>query len=180
MILSEKGEKEALKLSRWSLNREIKQIDSVKPVTTDPEFKNRHGVFVTITLIDELRGCVGRVEPINILDKEIYDLTLSSALNDPRFPSVDLSIVEQLKIEISILSKPDIFTNIDDIKIGRDGLMVEKADYRGLLLPQVAEEEDWDITTFVSQTCLKAGLPSESWKSEDTILYKFTAQKFSE
>ena len=66
------------------------------------------------------------------------------------------------------------------MKWGGDGLMVEKGDNRGLLLPQVAEEEDWDISTFVSQTCFKAGLLSESWKDEYTILFKFNSQKFSE
>ena len=87
-------------------------------MTENPEFKNKHGVFVTLTLNDELRGCVRRVEPINILDKEIYDLTLSSALNDPRFSPVDISVVDQLKIEFSILSEPEKVSNFSEIEMG--------------------------------------------------------------
>lgn len=180
MQLSQKGRNEALSIARWALQTQICGNSAPRPRLTDPVFSEKRGAFVTLRHKGELRGCVGRVEPLFALGEEIADLALGSAVRDPRFPVVLPAEVDELHIEISILTPAEIVKDTGEIQTGRDGLIVEKDFHRGLLLPQVATEEGWGVQTFLEHTCLKAGLPEDAWKDDKTSIYRFSAIVFSE
>jgi AmmeMemoRadiSam system protein A len=136
------------------------------------------GVFTTIYLHDELRGCVGYVMPVTSLYRGVIETARAAASEDSRFRPVTPIEAPELKVSLSILSPLDPITP-DQIEVGRHGLVVSWAGHRGLLLPQVPIEHQWDRETFLEQTCRKAGLPMNAWKTGAT-LEAFTAEVFGE
>ncbi|MFQ6673924.1 MAG: AmmeMemoRadiSam system protein A [Fidelibacterota bacterium] len=180
MEISPDGKREALSLARWALEWTIKGNHVQSPNLTSKLFEEKQGLFVTLRRAGELRGCVGRVEPLAALKEEIPELALSAATRDPRFPTVSSQEVDDLNIEISILSPPNPVDDMEQIKIGTHGLIIERDQYRGLLLPQVAVEEEWDVTRFLEHACLKAALPTDAWKEPDVHIYRFSALVFAE
>jgi AmmeMemoRadiSam system protein A len=127
-----------------------------------------------------LRGCIGYTSPIKPLYMTVRDTAAFAALRDPRFRPVSASELSQLSYEISVLSPLRRVTDIEQIKVGRDGLLMKNGDYEGLLLPQVPVEQNWDRQTFLEQTCAKAGMKHDCWKDENTDIFKFTAVVFGE
>lgn len=107
-------------------------------------------------------------------------MAISSATRDPRFYPLGKEDLDNFSLEISVLSPLKKIDDIEEIEVGRHGIYLEKGFYRGVLLPQVATEHGWDRTTFLKQTCIKAGLPTHAWQSEDAEIYIFSAQIFSE
>lgn len=161
-----------------------------KPKNISPEiakkFSEKLGVFVTLKIDGELRGCIGFVEPKFPLIDGIQRAALLAAFNDPRFPPLREEEFSRLNVEISVLTKPILLTvnkpeeYLDKIKIGRDGLIMEYSGYSGLLLPQVPVEEKWNVKEFLNYTCIKAGLPQDSWQNPECKVYVFQAEIFSE
>lgn len=135
------------------------------------------GVFTTIYLRDELRGCVGYVMPVTSLYRAVIETARAAASEDSRFRPVTRIEAPELKVSLSILS-PLSPVVPDQIEVGRHGLVVSWAGHRGLLLPQVPTEHHWDRVTFLEQTCRKAGLPMDAWKM--AALEAFTAEVFGE
>ena len=135
------------------------------------------GVFTTIYLRDELRGCVGYVMPVTSLYRAVIETARAAASEDSRFRPVTRIEAPELKVSLSILS-PLSRVVPDQIEVGRHGLVVSWAGHRGLLLPQVPTEHHWDRVTFLEQTCRKAGLPMDAWKM--AALEAFTAEVFGE
>ncbi|MFO8077274.1 MAG: TIGR00296 family protein, partial [Thermoplasmatota archaeon] len=150
-------------------------------------FNKKHGAFVTLHTASNhlLRGCIGIPESIMPLDKAINEAA-TSVTHDPRFPPLTQDELSSIIVEVTILSPPNQVKitqpkeYLDQIKIGRDGLIVEQGFHKGLLLPQVPVEQEWDKETFLSQTCLKAGLPPDAWFDKETKVFTFTGQIFSE
>jgi AmmeMemoRadiSam system protein A len=101
-------------------------------------------------------------------------------LSRPRFPPLHPGELEQLHLEISVMGPIEVVTNVEEIVVGRDGLIMSQGRNAGLLLPQVASEYGWDRETFLRQTCLKAGLPPDAWRSKDCRVEKFSALVFGE
>lgn len=151
-------------------------------------FIEKRGVFVTIHKGGELRGCIGFIEPIFSLFDSVVKASTAAAFSDPRFPPLNLEEYKEnnIEIEVSVLTLPKPVDNsssekcIRDIKVKRDGLIVEMNSFKGCLLPQVAGEYGWDEKQLLENTCLKAGLDKDAWKSEACRIYKFSAQIFSE
>ncbi|MCW1296224.1 MAG: TIGR00296 family protein [Candidatus Parvarchaeota archaeon] len=151
-------------------------------------FEEKRGIFVTLLTYPEreLRGCIGIPEPILPLKKAVVEAAISSAFNDPRFPSLREDELNKIVIEISLLTKPSLISvknpkeYPNKIEVGKDGLIVQKGFFSGLLLPQVAKEYGWDAEEFLSQTCIKAGLTPDSWLDMQTKIYKFQAEIFCE
>lgn len=104
----------------------------------------------------------------------------AAALRDPRFSPVMPAEVSSLEVEISVLEAPLRVKALDEVEIGRHGLLVVGRGCRGLLLPQVAEERGWDAPTFAEHTCKKAGLEPKAYEADDVVLYRFGAEVFSE
>lgn len=150
-------------------------------------FNEKLGVFVTIHTFPEhdLRGCIGIPFPIMSLKEAIID-SAQSATRDPRFPPLKENELGSIIIEVTILTKPELIKvkqpkeYLNQIEIGRDGLIVEQSFYKGLLLPQVPVEQGWDKEEFLSHTCLKAGLLPDAWFDKDIKISKFSGQIFTE
>jgi uncharacterized protein (TIGR00296 family) len=150
------------------------------------EFSEKAGIFVTITIDGELRGCIGFPEPMHELHKALLEASQSAAFGDPRFPPLSKAEFEKIKVEVTVLSKPALIKvkepsqYLKTIKIGQDGLIVERGYQSGLLLPQVPVEWKWDVKEFLEHTCQKAGLTRECWNEPETKIYRFQGQIFSE
>jgi AmmeMemoRadiSam system protein A len=137
------------------------------------------GAFVTLHNHGELRGCIGHIEADRPLVQVVADCAVAACSSDPRFPAVTEAELPHLEIELSILGPLEPLAGPDDITIGRHGLFIELGWRRGLLLPQVATEWNWDRLAFLEQTCHKAGLPRDAWK-KGAKLWRFEAEVFSE
>ncbi|MBN1231461.1 MAG: TIGR00296 family protein [Anaerolineales bacterium] len=149
-------------------------------------YGDKSGCFVTLFYGASLRGCIGYPLPDFPLFQAIVNAARSTATNDPRFRPVSSQEMEKITIEINILTVPvkaevkDYREYLEIIKIGRDGLWLKNGYQSGLLLPHVASERNWDVLTFLEQTCYKAGLPAESWKNPETHIFLFQSQVFKE
>jgi len=138
------------------------------------------GAFVTLNERGQLRGCIGYISAVQPLYETIREAAISAAIKDPRFPPVKEEELDQLTFEISVLSPFHRIYNTDQIEVGKHGLMIRKGRNEGLLLPQVATDNDWNRLTFLQQTCRKAGLPLDAWKDEQTDIFVFSAFVFGE
>ena len=174
---------ELLKLARDSITS---YFDKAEPDINNSQYSDKQGVFVTLHKNGELRGCIGFPEPIFPLNKAIVDASRHAAFEDPRFPPVKKEELEQIEIEMSILTVPQLLEvknpdeYLDKIRIGTDGLIIRNSFASGLLLPQVATEQKWDALEFLDYVCLKAGLPQGAWKDLNNKIYTFQAEIFSE
>ena len=165
------------------------EIISVPP-DFPKEFKVLRGVFVTLNKVldgnRELRGCIGFPEPTYPLGEAIVRSAISAATQDPRFPPLELNELPEILVEISVLTPPKRLECLDpkdypeNIKVGRDGLIVERGRNKGLLLPQVAVGWNWDAEDFLMHCCIKAGLPPDSWLIDGIKIFKFQGRVFSE
>jgi len=136
------------------------------------------GAFVSIHRHGALRGCLGRLEPQPLV-AVVAHLAGAVAESDPRFDPVAPAELPDLAIEISVLTPEQEISVIDEIVVGRHGLIVEQGYRRGLLLPQVAVDHHWDRVAFVEHTCLKAGLPRDAWQHGARMLV-FEAEVFGD
>ena len=137
------------------------------------------GAFVTIYSGGSLRGCLGRLETDWAIAHVVAHLGCAVADSDPRFAPVTVEELNELSIEISAVTPGREVRSIDEIEIGRHGLIVERGSRRGLLLPQVAVERAWDVETFLAHTCTKAALSADAWKHDARVLM-FEAEVFGE
>ncbi len=153
-------------------HREI-SLDPPAPHLAEPR-----GVFTSLYLRAELRGCVGYVLPTCSVFRAVAETARAAAFNDNRFPPVGPEEAPHLEIELSILSPAEPIRP-EEIVVGRHGLLITCRGRRGLLLPQVPVERAWDRQTFLEQTCRKAGLPSDAWQEGATV-EAFTAEVFGE
>jgi hypothetical protein len=179
--LTDQEKSELLALARKSTEYSVQTTKEYDPPASKSETLNQeYGAFVTLTEAGMLRGCIGYTSPVKPLYITVRDTAAYAALRDPRFRPVAASELSQLQYEISVLSPLRRVTDIEQIKVGRDGLLMKNADHEGLLLPQVPTEQKWDRQTFLEQTCAKAGMHSSCWKEDNTDIFKFTAVVFSE
>jgi AmmeMemoRadiSam system protein A len=140
----------------------------------------RNGCFVTIKQRGQLRGCIGNFQSEHPLFREVAEMAIASATKDPRFYPMREEDLAGFELEVSVLSPLRKIDSIQEIEVGRHGIYLEKGFYRGVLLPQVAVEHGWDRDTFLKQTCVKAGLPTNAWSADDAEIYVFSAQIFGE
>ncbi|MDO3379612.1 AmmeMemoRadiSam system protein A [Geoalkalibacter halelectricus] len=178
--LTDKDKKILLKAARKAICDFVSK-ESFEPEPREEKSLNRRsGCFVTIKQDGQLRGCIGNFQSERPLFKEVAEMAVASATKDPRFYPMKAADLENFSLEISVLSPLKKIENIEEIEIGTHGIYLEKGFYRGVLLPQVATEHHWDRITFLKQTCIKAGLPTNAWQSEDAEIYIFSAQIFGE
>lgn len=200
-IFSLEDGKFAIKLAREAVKTFIETHKRIDPPSKYPEqFKEKSGVFVTLKTINKkqekieksLRGCIGFTQPIYPLVEAIIESAIASATRDSRFhppfgpgPVVSEEL-NKIVFEVSILTPPQLIEvnnpeeYLEKIKIGRDGLVVERAVYKGLLLPQVPVEWKWNVEEFLEHTCNKAFMPKDGWKMKGTKIYSFQAIIFEE
>ena len=177
----------AVRMARAEIQSHLGDSDVVKPEPTSIFYK-RSGVFVTLNTHPdrELRGCIGFPEPVMELYDGVREAARSAATRDPRFSPVRLQELENIVIDVTLLTPPeDILAETPDelvrmVKVGRDGLIARMGPFSGLLLPQVPVEYEWSVEEFLSHTCLKAGLPPESWRRGEVKFKKFSGKVFGE
>jgi len=170
-----------LKLARKTIADKLGIMENIDTLSFDEQvFQEKCGVFVTIHIKGNLRGCIGYIEGVKSITETVTDMAAASAFSDPRFSSLSPEEYKKIDLEISILSPVEKVNDINEIVVGRDGLIITSGFKRGLLLPQVPVEQGWDLDTFLSHACNKAGLTSDSWKKKDVLIEKFSAQVFSE
>lgn len=156
-------------------NEKIKVNDALLNINYEPM-----GVFITLRKNEELRGCIGYVEGNKPLYESIPEMSEAAATRDPRFDPLKEDEIEDINLEISLLSPLEKIESPEQVEVGKHGLVIKRGDNRGLLLPQVATENNWDRTTFLEHTCLKANLQPDSWKDKEIEIYIFSAEVFSE
>jgi len=169
--------REALRaIARASVRAAARGLPFAESPPPIPELERPGGAFVTLLRRGRLRGCIGRVVTAEPLWKSVADVARSAALDDPRFAPLSPEDEPDVSIEISVLGPLRAIRGAGDLRAG-DGLLVRKSGRSGLLLPQVAAEAGWGAERFLEETCLKAGLPPDAWKSDAEIL-AFTAEVF--
>ncbi len=145
-----------------------------------PELYQKRGAFVTLKKQGALRGCIGRIVADSPLYKVVSDFAIHAAVEDPRFKPVRYEELKDIEIEISVLTPFEEIASLDEIEVGRHGLMIRKGYRSGLLLPQVPVEYGWDRDTFLEHLCAKAQLPPDAYTDEAVTIHKFSAIVFSE
>ncbi len=174
------AQEELLHLARATLESYLSTSKVPEYHTGRPELRVRAGAFVSLHRGEELRGCVGLITPDRELYRVVQHCAVSAASEDMRFTPVTPDELDQLKIEISVLTPLHRAREVEEIQPGKHGIFITRGPNRGLLLPQVATEYGWDRETFLAQTCRKAGLPESAWKDPLTTISIFEAQVFSE
>jgi AmmeMemoRadiSam system protein A len=174
------AQNELLRLARGTIEHYLRTGTKLEYESDDAKLRSKAGAFVSLHRGQMLRGCIGYIIADRPLFETVIDAAVSAATADPRFPAVGLGELEGLDIEISVLTPPEVVDDLENIKVGRDGLIVSSGPFRGLLLPQVATEYGWDRDTFLDHTCRKAGLPADSWRRGNVTIERFSAQVFSE
>jgi len=158
------------------------------PELNSNSLKNKRGIFVTLKSWPDksLRGCIGLPLPVKSLFDAVKTSALEAAFNDPRFPPLQKNELKKTLIEVSVLTKPEKIPVShpselpEKINIGKDGLILKLGPYSALLLPQVAEENNWSQIQFLEHLCLKAGLDPNAWRYQPVEIFKFQAQIFAE
>jgi uncharacterized protein len=179
LSLSETERRSALQLARTAVVETVSHRKLPDRIPSDGIFAERRGVFVTLHLRGRLQGCIGVVEPDEPLGEAIVRCAASAALEDPRFAPMREDQLDDLTIEISLLSRPAPIS-AEAIEIGRHGLLVVLHAQRGLLLPQVAFEHHLTREQFLEETCRKAGLRREAWRNPEARLFGFTCEILSD
>lgn len=181
-MLSISEKKYLLDLARKSIEYRLEHGTSYKPEKPDGEILNQElAVFVTLNKFDNLRGCIGQLIAGEPLYLAVSHMAESSAFNDHRFNRVSEKELDDVKIEISVLSPQQKIENIDEIRMGIDGVWIKKGFQSGVFLPQVAMETGWDKKTFLENLCShKAGLAKDAYLDKDTEIYIFQVEKFRE
>lgn len=180
MNFTDEEKRELLSIARKALVAYAKDLRHGK---TNPEHKRlqeKGAAFVTITKSGALRGCIGHIEARLPLHLCVREMAIAAGFGDPRFSKIEFNEIDNIEIEISVLSSLVPVKGPEDIMIGRDGLNIIRKPRSGLLLPQVSKKNQWDAKTFLEETCIKAGLNANDWKEPDTEIFRFEADVFSE
>lgn len=177
--LNPQEKSELLKLARNAVAKYIneKQIISYNPHHS--RLLTPCGAFVTLKNHGNLRGCIGFIDPIAPLYQTVMQAAVYAATQDFRFKPVNPAEIKDLEFEISVLTPLQKITNPDIVTVGKHGLVIAQNGKKGLLLPQVAVENNWSRLTFLQQACIKAGLPPTAWK-EGAEIFIFEAIVFKE
>lgn len=189
--LSDEEGKFLLQLARNTVKHYLENGKAPKPPKeTSEKLFEQCGVFVTINSVrggeKELRGCIGYPYPTSPLVEAVIDSAINASTQDPRFEPMTPEELDKVVFEISVLTPPEpVQTNdpkdyVKRIKVGEDGLIIERGYHKGLLLPQVPIEWGWCEEEFLCQCCMKAGLPPDSWLTKDAKISKFRAIIFEE
>ncbi|UCE25247.1 MAG: AmmeMemoRadiSam system protein B [Candidatus Zixiibacteriota bacterium] len=177
--LTEADRQLLLEIARTSIDCHLRREPMPEYDVSDILRKNG-AAFVTLTKTGQLRGCIGYTMAFKPLYETVSECAVKAAVEDPRFPPVLAKELPQLHVEISVLTPLQKVQSLDEIKVGRDGLMITLGRQRGLLLPQVATDYGWTETQFLEQTCRKAGLPLDAYKSPEAVIERFQAVIFGE
>lgn len=184
MELNKEEKKTLLVIARDSLEKYINEHDRLEDIETkyklSEKLKEKAGVFVTLRIKDQLRGCIGSLVGTTALYKEVSDNAVNSAVNDPRFPAVKSDELKKIDLEISVMTPLQKIDDYKKIRLGIDGVIIKMKSSQAVFLPQVATETGWNLDEFLSHLCQKAWLPADAYKSPAMEFFIFQAQVFGE
>jgi AmmeMemoRadiSam system protein A len=173
-----------LKLARDTI-KNLLQGKGIEQIKADDEslsstLKEKRGVFVTLHKAHhELRGCIGYILPMLPLWQAVIENARNAAFRDPRFSPLNKNELDEIEIEISVLSVPAGIKDISEFRVGIDGIILKKGFHQAVFLPQVAPEQGWDAETTLKYLSMKAGLSPDAWR-DGTTFETFQADVFSE
>ncbi len=175
------NKKKLLNIARKSIEQYVKEGSRYEPRADEEALQKTRGAFVTLKSGPRLRGCIGSIITNEQLYLVVRDMAIQSAVSDPRFTPVSEDEIDNIEIEISVLSVPKKVKSAEEISIPGHGVIVKKAMRQGVYLPQVADETGWNKEEFLSSLCFdKAGLEPDAWKNPETELFTFCAEVFNE
>jgi AmmeMemoRadiSam system protein A len=178
LFLSDNDRQALLGLARQAVIEAVSRGQILAEIPAGGIFSQQRGVFVTLHVGKRLRGCIGVVDPSELLGDSVVRCAASAARHDTRFPAMRPEELSDLRIEISLLFAP-LPIRIEQIEIGSHGLLISRGNQRGLLLPQVAIQHHFSAEQFLAETCRKAQLPPDAWRDPDANLFGFTCEIFS-
>ncbi|MGB8658635.1 MAG: AmmeMemoRadiSam system protein B [Candidatus Zixiibacteriota bacterium] len=179
--LTKKDKETLMHIARTTIQSRVSGKNLPAFPIDSPILKEKRGAFVTIREQGQLRGCIGYIEAIKPLYITIQEMAEAAALNDPRFPPVSKEELSSIDLEISVLTPLKRITDVNEIEVGKHGILLKKGYRQGVFLPQVATEQGWDRTTFLNEVCFKAGINDQNcWKDPDAEIYIFSADVFEE
>lgn len=179
--LSDAEKNDLMALARKAVETAVTQEKLYEcPASEREPLMQERGAFVTLKKHGQLRGCIGYPAPLKPLYFTVRDVAAMAAVRDIRFQPVSAKELPEIEYEISVLSPLRHVLNVNQIEVGKHGLVMKKGSKEGLLLPQVPVEQGWNRTTFLEQVCVKAGLPVNAWKDQDADLFEFTALVFGD
>ncbi|RKY42687.1 MAG: hypothetical protein DRP85_02120 [Candidatus Makaraimicrobium thalassicum] len=180
-MFSQAQKERLLSISRESLRCYLENGKRLDVEVEDEALKQDMGAFVTLRKHGQLRGCIGHMDATGPLYLTIRDMAIAAATEDPRFPPVTFDELDDVDIEISVLSPMKKIDDYNEIEMGKHGVMVRTGWRSGVYLPQVADETGWDREQFMNSLCShKAGIPADAWKTGACDIYVFTAEVFGE
>lgn len=185
-IFSDSDGAELVKMARKAVSEILRSNSKISDVTFDSKFDFSSGIFVTLNKQNLLRGCIGFPLPVKKLSEGLIDAAISAATQDTRFNPVTIDELDEIVFEVTVLTPPvEIKVKqpseyLTEIKVGRDGLIVENSYTSGLLLPQVPAEYGWNVEEFLKYTCQKSGLEKDAWKDKNTKISRFQGVIFKE
>jgi len=177
--LSDADRKTLLDLARQAIVEAVCHGSLLQSIPQCAVLERQCGVFVSLHVKGKLRGCIGVIDGRERLGEGIVRCAAGAALDDPRFAHMKPEEIEDVEIEISLLTPLEPI-RAEEVEIGTHGLLVEQGGRRGLLLPQVALEHHLDHERFLEETCWKAGLPRDAWKNPETRIYGFRCEIVSQ
>lgn len=181
MTFSIEEKKILLSIARKSIESRLSGTKYQYPdLSIYPNFSLKAGAFVTLMIDHQLRGCIGFILSDQELYKTIHEAAIEAAFGDPRFPAITSNELNDIHLEISVLSPPFPMKNYDEIELGKHGLILNEKGKRGLLLPQVPIEHNMDKEEYLDAICQKTGLPKTYWRDKQLNIDLFTAEVFSE
>lgn len=180
-LLCDEDKRLLLQIARGTIEQYAKKRERPPlPSSLSPAVGAKRGAFVTLHKKGILRGCIGNFVGEGSLASTVQNMAVAAGWEDPRFPPLEEKELKDVDIEISALTPLREIQDPKEIEVGKHGIYVTSGWRRGVLLPQVATENRWDRDTFLSHTCLKAGLPADEWKKGKLKIEVFSAEIFGE
>ena len=181
MALSDADKATLLRTARETLEGYLDEGREPRCETDNPALLEHRATFVTLRqrATGDLRGCRGETVARRPLIQSVAYMAIASATDDPRFPPVGLAELPAIHIEISALTALEPIA-VEEVEVGRHGLLISNGPYSGLLLPQVPVDHGWNRREFLDWVCRKAGLPDGAWRSDDSDLYGFECEVWEE
>jgi AmmeMemoRadiSam system protein A len=177
---TEEFEKQVIQIAAlgvWQIVTGRPMAKRLEPVN-DPRWQGKNGLFITLRKKGEVRGSMGLLESTTTLPETLFDSAQTAATHDDRFSPITPQEFDDLEIEVTLLTETKKFTKLEDLSIGRAGLVISRGEKRGVLLAHVAKENGWSPEQFLEATCEKAGLSHKAWRDPNTLVEYFESETF--
>ena len=186
-FLSEIDKKKLFKIAREAITCAVRneQLKKIKLQEHSQLLRDPGASFVTLTIQEKLRGCIGTLEANQPLILDVQEHAVAAAMEDYRFPAVRKEELQLINIEISRLTPIHLMEYsthedlVSKLRVNVDGVLIKASGRRSTFLPQVWEKVP-DPEQFLSQLCMKMGAPPDLWRGKHLQVYTYQVEKFKE